>query len=137
VPTVRELIDSGRAIHERLEFARQSMESRRTAGLVADWEHVPLGRTVAAHELPEWYLRCFRALRATYGKGSPSMAEWTDYLRSAREARPHLDESDPLQVMRAGIDDLAGAIDVLRRIESRLPIRGGGRPTITVGPSSR
>jgi hypothetical protein len=135
VPTIRELIESGRTIHERLEYARQSMEARVRSGHPADWGHLPPGRRVGSQELPEWYLRCFRTLVAAYGKESHVLRAWTDYLRSAREARPDLDLTDPLEVVRAGADDLAGALEVLRRVDGGTARRGGARPTITVGRS--
>jgi hypothetical protein len=133
VPTVRELIDSGRKIHGRLEDARHGMESLLARGLPADAQQLPAGQRVGSHELPEWYLACFRTLRATYGNDPAAMQEWNDFLRRARDARPDLDTTDALQVVRAGADDLAGALEVLERIESRATGHPSRPPTITVG----
>jgi hypothetical protein len=133
VSTLHQLIESGRAIHERLEHARHSMEERVRSGHSADWEHLPPGERVAPHELPEWYLRCFRTLLATYGKESEPLRQWNEFLRAARDARPDLDLNDPLEVVHAGADDIAHAIEVLRRLESHPPSPPGRRPTITVG----
>lgn len=99
----------------------------------ADSAHVPRSERVGPHELPVWYLRCFRTLLATYGKESGPLQQWNDFLRAARDARPDLNLNDPLEVVRAGADDLAQAIELLGRIASQPPSSPGRRPTITVG----
>jgi hypothetical protein len=137
VATIPELIESGRKIHERLEYARQSMETRVRSGLPADWEHLHSSRRVGSHELPEWYLRSFRTLLATFGKDSPELARWNDFLRAARDARPDLDLTNPLEVVRAGAEDLAGALATLRQIEPEGSGSAGDRLTITVGRAVR
>jgi len=136
VPTVRELIDSGRTIHGRLEDERHAMESRLAGGSPAGGDQLPTGRRVGSHELPEWYLACFRTLRATYANDPTAMQEWDDFLRRARDSRPDLDTTDALQVVRAGVDDLVGALEVLERIESRASGHPNRPPTITVGRES-
>jgi hypothetical protein len=134
VTTLRDLIASGRTIHARLVRARESMEVRTRSGLTADWEHLPPDHRVGPEVLPEWYLRSFRTLLATFGKDSDALRSWNDFLREAREQRADLDLGNPLDVVRAGADDLARAIELLGRLESGSGHRTRGRPTITVGP---
>ncbi len=135
MPTLREAIETGRKIHERLERTRHHLEAGAPAGLGADRAPLPTAPAVDARELPEWYLGSFRAVLAACGKGSAGLRQWNEYLRSAREARPDLDLNDPLAVVRAGAEDLAGALDVLRRIEAGTSGRARARLTITVGPA--
>jgi hypothetical protein len=114
VATIRQLVESGERIRYRLAARVRSMEAQEPSGAPFGGSHLPDDLQVSPAELPEWYLRCFRYLLATYGKESAEMERWNDYLREARASRPHLDESNEREVARAGAEDLAGAIRILR-----------------------
>jgi hypothetical protein len=131
VTTLSELVQSGSYLRLRLEQGCAAMQEPGSGGSSAGGEPSSLSRPVRAAELPEWYLRCYRALLALYGKESREMRQWNEFLRSAREARPTLDESNELEVMRAGMEDLAGALRVLQGFD-----RGGGI-TVTIRPAAR
>ncbi len=130
---LHDLIRSGQAIRQRLEDARRLLEARRRSGQPADWPDLVPAQRVGAHELPEWYLSCFRAIVGSHGKDSAALREWNEFLRAARDARPDLDLNDTLDVVCAGAEDLAGALQVLQRISAHPPPHPRARPTITVG----
>ena len=133
VTSPHDLLRAGQAIQQRLEGAQRLLEGARNSGRPADWEHLAPRQRVGAHELPEWYLSCFRTIVGSYGKDSAALKEWNEFLRAARDARPDLDLNDTLEVVRAGAEDLARALEVLQRISSHPPAHSRGRPTITVG----